>query len=631
MQDKPYKNKLLNLEKKSILYFLESYTPSYENNRFLLIDDVHEMNELVSKIHKNKIKQNKLKQSFKGYKILSEKRHVIGFACVLLSFKKESPEILFFLEKGHNTLSTKKIVHTEFIDWIFAQQFFNKLYFYSIEKDYPIKELYKIGYIVQKRIKVEGDILIEFSITKYDRALSFISEIIKKEKDNLNPITKDLAGQESERVRMLWSTYFRKGIPLSNGGVDTSILNFKDLRNKINLESFYTYRPDRPSSVSLPSSTIKKFFIQEKIITSSISRNVEILFSMGAHEGFSRILRCIYHRINNNGIFYPQGSYGLMASAAAHMKPAAYILHFIKTNPINGKIILEDFAALCIYNRNAKTLFLEMKTTAGALYTKEEIENIIKICKRNHICFIADIAHFKIELKSQKFPDIVSICTQMEYKDYVLLFTGSKTYGLERARVGFIIINHENDFSKPKIIAQDFINTFGSTSDLPFEVAYALFNIRLEQRKHYLKLRQNQYIFNLNLMIGYIEGIKSNNISKKYLKSITKEIDKKYQDGLKGISIQYLPEAGIHILVSTYNLRELYFGNIKLLNSEIFSYVLYAFSKVVTLHSFQILDPTGYSLRLSFGIKKHIHTGMKAIHDLLNHLTLKPSIKTSRP
>jgi DNA phosphorothioation-dependent restriction protein DptG len=132
-------------------------------------------------------------------------------------------------------------------------------------------------------------------------------------------------------------------------------------------------------------------------------------------------------------------------------------------------------------------------------------------------------------------------------------------------------------------------------------------------------------------MIGYIEGIKSNNISKKYLKSITKEIDKKYQDGLKGISIQYLPEAGIHILVSTYNLRELYFGNIKLLNSEIFSYVLYAFSKVVTLHSFQILDPTGYSLRLSFGIKKHIHTGMKAIHDLLDHLTLKPSIKTSRP
>jgi aspartate/methionine/tyrosine aminotransferase len=44
---------------------------------------------------------------------------------------------------------------------------------------------------------------------------------------------------------------------------------------------------------------------------------------------------------------------------------------------------------------------------------------------------------------ANKFPSITKIAQDQDYKDFAVIFTGSKTYGLERARFGLIMFGDE--------------------------------------------------------------------------------------------------------------------------------------------------------------------------------------------
>ena len=67
-------------------------------------------------------------------------------------------------------------------------------------------------------------------------------------------------------------------------------------------------------------------------------------------------------------------------------------------------------------------------------------------------------------------------------------------------------------------------------------------------------------------------------------------------------------------------------------NSEIFSYALHAATDVVTLHSYQVMDPQGFSMRISFSIEENIHNGMRKMHDFVSHGLLNhPQINKYMP
>lgn len=129
----------------------------------------------------------------------------------------------------------------------------------------------------------------------------------------------------------------------------------------------------------------------------------------------------------------------------------------------------------------------------------------------------------------------------------------------------------------------------------------------------------------MNLMLAYLEGADSLNIDDTLRKEIASELSVPYATGIKGMDAVYKPVSGTHMKVDISALRSRYFSNIRMYDSEIFSYALNKAYGVSTLHAFQIMDPSGSTLRLCFGDKGHVHRGMRAMHNFIKSLTDIPA------
>lgn len=465
-----------------------------------------------------------------------------------------------------------------------------------------------------------------------DRKLYLLSEIIKKEHKKLAPRIHDMTLANAERTRLLWTTYFNKGILLSNGGVRRSFINPGELlenNTNVNLQSFNFYRSDRATSTILTQEQIRKFLREEGALSQHAGvEDMHFSFSLGAHEGFTRLTRCLYNH-HNKEIFYPMGGYAPMAEGIAAMKPTPYKVHLLPTvDHDGGKICPKTILAASKAHPFCKTLYMELKTTAGAIYTAHELQQIIILCKRKGFFLIVDMAHINMHFHDNyKFPDITDLCHKHDFHDYATLFTCSKTYGLERGRIGFISISKKT--SKVKAldyqIDEDLYAVLGSMDDMHFELIKALMGSELSNRQAHINQNIAELRFNMNLMLAYLEGVNSNKIDTDLRESIRAEISPNYRNGIKGVCCSYKPEAGIQMKVDISGLINKYFYNIKIFNSEMFCYALNIIGKVVSLHSYQILDPHGCSLRLSFSIKDDIHSGMQSMHDFVKMLKNYPT------
>lgn len=91
------------------------------------------------------------------------------------------------------------------------------------------------------------------------------------------------------------------------------------------------------------------------------------------------------------------------------------------------------------------------------------------------------------------------------------------------------------------------------------------------------------------------------------------------------------PECGIQLKINTSGIQNKYYTNIRMYNSEIFCYTMNKICNVVTLHSYQIMDPSGFGMRLSFSILKDVHEGMQAIHDFVRSFTNYPTLNRYMP
>jgi aspartate/methionine/tyrosine aminotransferase len=464
----------------------------------------------------------------------------------------------------------------------------------------------------------------------FEEGLRKSSEMIQKYGKNLIPhehnLTKDI-----ERTYGLWLSETRRGVMLSQGGVERSIV---DSNQEGLLTGFQGYKSDRPQSFNPSQDAMKNFCKEEGIISDAANiSDLSASFCFGSHEGFTRLARC-FHSNSSKEMIYSIGGYALLARAVSMMKPSSYLVHLADIDRENGeKIIPAEIDKIAQRNPKAKILYLEAKTTCGAVYSEEEIQQIVEVCKKHDMLLFYDTAHANMEFSaSHKFPDVASICQRMGHEKFAIVFTGSKTYGLERGRMGFVIVGN-GEFGRNLVeeMRKDGSRTHGSSADLSFAITKKLMETPIENRRQFLEENRQKHHLNMNVMIGYIEGVESDKIDEELREQVKAQIPPKYQDGISGVDLVYKPESGIQLKVNISGLRDKYFSNIRMFNSEIFSYALQKTTDVATLHSYQILDPEGSGMRLSFAIGDDIHKGMRRIHDFASILTPTPTLNKFMP
>lgn len=457
--------------------------------------------------------------------------------------------------------------------------------------------------------------------------LQVLSEILKKEEIRLLPQYLDFIDDATFRSSELWRIYFSKGILLSSGGVETSLFGLEYFESHPSLKSFNKYPGSTNAYAALTQELCKKFLLEEGLISPSQNQNSLIVaYSLGSHEGLIRVARIIFKPHSNDGIFVAMGSYGLTAGALRDMKPLKYRVCLVKNDSNRGeKISLYHLEALVKDNPSIKTLFLELKTTAGAVYTESEMRDVINFCNKHQLFLIMDAAHLHMEFHEKyRFSCVSSLCQQLNYHQYVVLFTASKTYGFERARIGFVLFDNLNQSLTLKAMDDQLIRMFGTFNDFPIVAAYSLITFSLIERQKYLKANVCKHRYNMNLMLAYIEGISSLKIDEDLRLLIRKELPEKYETGIKDLRVIWKPESGLHLKIDVSLFQSKYFLNIQMYNSEIICYVMNKTFGVVTLHAFQIMDPDGYSMRLGFSSKKDVHMGMQLMHDFFASLTDNP-------
>ncbi|MFK7974063.1 MAG: aminotransferase class I/II-fold pyridoxal phosphate-dependent enzyme [Rickettsiaceae bacterium] len=592
----------------------------------------YELNNLIKKFSSN-LKNYKL--GF--YEIYSSNQTFLGVAGFLIESENEkngkiNPKIYCYLFSEHTEKKIEGDVFSVLTDYAFQISNFDKVSVDNVKSNQMVKTLEHIGYVINNNhLKQKTEEAKSYEITRnmrHKRGLLQLSRIISENPKRFIPRLNYFATVDMERSRNLWHQYFGKGLQLCTGGSNTSFLTLKDL-NMINLEDFKGYRTDKATTTYISEAELKNFLYEEQIIKKhEMLDNLNVSFCLGSHEGLMRLGRVIYNQLNNNGLFAPYGSYGLTVNKLGTMKPAPYKIHLVDMDRDKGeKLNLESLKKYIDMYPNSKTLLLEIKTLAGAIYTEKELNDIIALCKLKNLFLIMDYTHYGMELSDkQSFPDILKLCFNQDYHQFAILYTGSKVYGLERARIGFTILSKKNSINNFfQIYSEELYAPLGEIGDLPFEVTRALINTSVQERKRYKYNNAKRLRFNMNLMIAYIEGINSPMIDSDLKEKIRYELTPYYTNGIDGVRVLYKPLAGMQMKVDVSNLQNKYFSNIRMYNSEIFSHALNRTYDISTLHAFKILDPYGFSLRLAFMDRDHVHRGMRSIKSFVNSLTDKPT------
>jgi hypothetical protein len=218
----------------------------------------------------------------------------------------------------------------------------------------------------QKKLRTEN--------IDFEDGLRKSSEMIQRYGRHLIPhehnLTKDI-----ERTYGLWLSETRRGIMLSQGGVERSIV---DSSQEGLLTGFQGYKSDRPQSFIPSQNAMKNFCKEDGIISDSANiSDLSAIFCLGSHEGFTRLARCL-HTESSKEMIYSVGGYALLARAVSMMKPSSYLVHLADIDRENGeKIIPAEIDRIAQHNPKAKVLYLEAKTTCGAVYSEEKVEKIV--------------------------------------------------------------------------------------------------------------------------------------------------------------------------------------------------------------------------------------------------------------
>lgn len=427
---------------------------------------------------------------------------------------------------------------------------------------------------------------------------------------------------EVHRALKIWSLFSSKNIRLDEGGIEESI------SIDTPLPKYHGYIEQAGPSQN----DIKKFLLDERAIEENTNIDfIYINFSLGSHNGFIQTLKTLYHPLFSNQLFFPEFAYGLFYMAAIR---ADYSPIFLASDKKNGEKI--NFTTLLNNikkHKDCKILYLDAKTTAGVFYTELELIEIIDVCKKHSIFLIYDISHLGLELHSSRRQlSITLICQQKNYFSYVILYTASKTYGLEKGRVGFCISDTRNkvrcEIDRQVSFAQknsenNFLY-FGLFPTQSLILANSLITLPHSYRKEFRKRICEKHSLNLAIMIAYIEGVNSENIAHNLRDTIKEIIPCEYHIGIKSISLITIPLGGFQLKIDLCTIIGKFFFHFQITSSETVYYLLSAFYNVVVLYGPQILDFSSTQLRLSFCSQEKILIGMSALFKFMSLITDAP-------
>lgn len=153
---------------------------------------------------------------------------------------------------------------------------------------------------------------------------------------------------------------------------------------------------------------------------------------------------------------------------------------YAKTNLVQIPLE-EDFSVnyTLLENEIKDAAFLYLNTPhnpTGKIFSKDEIEKIVDICRRYNVFILSDEAYEHITFEGKKHYSPL----QSDYENIIAVFTFSKTYAMTGWRLGYIV-------SKNKQLANifklgDYTQTAGVPTYTQFAGAEALSNTEKEQQ-----------------------------------------------------------------------------------------------------------------------------------------------------
>ncbi len=112
----------------------------------------------------------------------------------------------------------------------------------------------------------------------------------------------------------------------------------------------------------------------------------------------------------------------------------------------------------------------------GKLFTKEEVIQLVEICRKNDVFLISDEAYEKVTFGGKEHFSP----TSLEYDNIISTFTFSKSYSMTGWRLGYLVTRNERI---PKLLTMgNYTQTAGVTTFMQYAGKEALDNIEAEEK-----------------------------------------------------------------------------------------------------------------------------------------------------
>ena len=182
------------------------------------------------------------------------------------------------------------------------------------------------------------------------------------------------------------------------------------------------------------------------------------------------------------------------------------------------------------------------------------LEDIGKVCVKNDIFIIDDLIYRDLTYDQKDLAKPIGTIDKY-FDNTISLFGLSKSYGLAKARSGFVVAND----ALIRAFRDQIFYLMDSTSSLQTSLLAGAYNASRKRYKEYNKYFNRlipQYIFNRDICIALIEGIETlkgeknyNKIKRLLKKSLNKEDFNNIKNGIDGFKLVIKPESGFFMLI----------------------------------------------------------------------------------
>lgn len=150
--------------------------------------------------------------------------------------------------------------------------------------------------------------------------------------------------------------------------------------------------------------------------------------------------------------------------------------------------------------KDASFLYLNTPhNPTGKVFSKEEISNVVEICKKYNTFILSDEAYERITFEGKKHFSPM----QLDYENIIAVYTFSKTYAMTGWRLGYLVCRNKKVTDLIRL--GDYTQTAGIPTYTQFAGAEALTNIEEEQKS--FRDFMNEFITRRNALYDGLSAI----------------------------------------------------------------------------------------------------------------------------